>query len=130
MHIGMLDHLQKWILHSMKTPERLDKYNAIWLSLPAYHDITSKNKYYEDVFHRNGKEMKEMSQDLHGVVTQSQRGGRPTQHRKFNRAIECTRASLEFYMYALYKYHNDGTLSCMEDALHRFYTFKDVFLLG
>jgi hypothetical protein len=29
MQIGMLDHLQKWILHFMKTHERLDKYNAI-----------------------------------------------------------------------------------------------------
>jgi len=33
-------------------------------------------------------------------------------------------------MYALYKFHDDGTLSYMEGALHRFHTFKDVFLLG
>jgi hypothetical protein len=43
MQIGMLDHLQKWIFHFMKTHERLDKYNAIWLSVPAYHDLTPKN---------------------------------------------------------------------------------------
>jgi hypothetical protein len=29
MHIGILDHLQKWIIHFMKTHEWLDKYNAI-----------------------------------------------------------------------------------------------------
>jgi hypothetical protein len=33
-------------------------------------------------------------------------------------------------MYAQYTSHDDATLSYMEDALHRFYTFKDVFLLG
>jgi len=33
-------------------------------------------------------------------------------------------------MYAQYKSHNYATLSSMEDALHRFLTFKDVFLLG
>jgi len=33
-------------------------------------------------------------------------------------------------MYAQYKSHHDATLSYMEDALHRFHTFKDVFLLG
>jgi len=33
-------------------------------------------------------------------------------------------------MYAQYKYHNDATLSYMEDPLHCFHTFKDVFLLG
>ena len=33
-------------------------------------------------------------------------------------------------MYVRYKSHDDATLSYMEDALHRFHTFKDVFLLG
>jgi len=44
MQIGMLDHLQVWIFHFMKMHERLDKYNAIWLSVPAYHDLTPKPK--------------------------------------------------------------------------------------
>jgi len=57
MQIGMLDHLQKWIFHFMKTHERLDKYNALWLSVPAYHDLTPKNKSYEEVSQWNGKEM-------------------------------------------------------------------------
>jgi len=33
-------------------------------------------------------------------------------------------------MYAQYKSHDDATLSYMDDALHRFHSFKDVFLLG
>jgi hypothetical protein len=126
----MLHHLQKWIFHFMETNERLDKYNAIWLTVPAYHDFTPKNKSYEEVCRWKGKEMKEMSQYLLGVVTQSLRGGSPTQHPLFNPAIECRRALLEFYMYARYKSHDDATLSCMEDALRRFHTIKDVFLLG
>jgi hypothetical protein len=44
MQIGILDHLQNWIFHFMKTHERLDKYNAICISVPAYHDLTPKNK--------------------------------------------------------------------------------------
>jgi len=74
--------------------------------------------------------MKEMSRYLLGVVTQSLRGGSPAQRPIFNRAIERTRALLEFYMYARYKSHDDATSSYMEDALHRFHTFKDVFFLG
>jgi hypothetical protein len=70
-----------------------------------------------------------MSRYLVGVVTQSLRGGNPAQRPIFNPTIECTRALLEFYMYARYKSHLDATLSYMEDALHRFHTFKDVFLL-
>jgi len=130
MQIGMLDHLQKLIVHFMQMHERLDKYNAIWLSVPAYHDLTPKTKSYEEVSQWKGKEMKEMSRYLLGVVTQSLRGGSPAQRPIFNRTIECTRVVLEFYMYARYKSHDDATLSYMEDALCRFHTFKDDFLLG
>jgi hypothetical protein len=129
MQIGILDYLQKWIFHFMKTREWLDKYNAIWLSVPAYQDLTPKNKSYEEVCEWNGKDMKEMSRDLLGVVTQSLRGGYPAQCPIFSRAIQCTRALLEFYMYARYKSQDDATLSYMVDALHYFHTFKDVFLL-
>jgi len=113
----------------MKTYKRLDKYNAIWSSMPAYQDLTPKTKSYEDVSQWNGKEMKEMSRYLLGVVTQSLRGGSPTQHPIFNRAIECRWALLQFYVYAQYISHDDATLSNMEDTLRRFHTFKDVFLL-
>jgi len=74
--------------------------------------------------------MKDMSQYLLGVVTQSLHRESPAQRPIFNRAIECSQASLELYMYAHYKSHNDATLSSMGDALHRLHTFKDDFLLG
>jgi hypothetical protein len=82
--------------------ERLDMYNAMWVSVPAYHDLTPKTLSYGEVSQWNGKEMKEMSWYQLGVVTQSLRGGSPVQRPIFNRVIECTRALLEFYMYAGY----------------------------
>jgi len=130
MQIGPLDHLQKLIFPFMKTHEWLNKYNANWLSVPAYHNLTPKNKSYEEVSQWNGKGMKEMSWYLLGVVTQSLWGGSPVQHPIFNRVFECTRVLLELYMYARYKSHDDATLSYLEDALHSFHTFKDAFLLG
>jgi hypothetical protein len=130
MQIGMLHHLQKWIFHFMKIHERLAKYNPIWLSVPAYHNLTPKEKSCEEISQWNGKETKEMSRYLLGVVTQSLRGGSLTQRPIFNRAIECTQPLLEFNMYAHYKSRDDATSSYMQDALHRFHTFKDVFLLG
>jgi len=84
-------------------------YNAIWLSVHGHHNLTPKHKSYEDVSEWNWKEMKEMSQYIIGVVTQSLRGGSPTQHPISNHAIECTWALLEFYMYAQYKSHDDAT---------------------
>jgi hypothetical protein len=71
-----------------------------------------------------------MSWYLLGVVTQSLRDGSPDQCPIFNRAIECTRALLEFYMYARYKSHDDATLNYLEGAWLHFHAFKDVFLLG
>jgi len=130
MHIGMLDPLQKWIFHRMNTHERLDKHNAVWLSVPAYHNHSPKNESYEEVSEWNGKEMKEMSRNLLGGVTQSLRGRSPAQGPIFNHPIACRWALLEFYMYAQYTSHNDATLSYTEDALRHFHTFKVVFLLG
>ena len=130
MQIGMVDHLQKCIVHLMKMHKRLDKYNATRISVPAYHDLTPKNMSYADVSQWNGKEMMEMSRYLLGVVTQSRRGESPAQRPICNLAIECTRALLDFYMYARYKCHDDATLSYMEDASHRFDTIKDVSYLG
>jgi len=100
MQIGMLDHLQKWIFRFMKTHKRLDNYNAIWFSVPAYHDLTPKTNSYEEVSQWNGKEMKEISRYVLGVLTMSVRGGSPAQRPIFNRAIECTQALIQFYISA------------------------------
>jgi hypothetical protein len=80
MQICMLDHFQKWIFHFMKAHKPVNKYNAIWLSVPAYHELIPEYTSYEDMYQWNGEEMKEMSEHLLGVVTQSLRGGFPAQH--------------------------------------------------
>jgi hypothetical protein len=69
MQIGMLDYLQKLIFCFRKTPKRLEKKNGIWLSMPTYHDVTLTTKSYDEDSQWNGKEMKETSQYLIGVVT-------------------------------------------------------------
>jgi len=74
--------------------------------------------------------MKEMSRCRLGGVTQSLRGGRTAERPISTRAIECTGALLELYMYAQYKCHDDATLSNRQDTLHRVHTFKEVCLLG
>jgi len=71
-----------------------------------------------------------MSRYLLGILTQSLQGGSTAQRPIFHRAIECTWELLQFSMYARYKSHDDATLSYTKDALCRFHTFKDVFLLG
>ena len=130
MQLGMLDHLHKWLFHFMKTHGRLNRYNALWLSVPAYHDLTPKTKSYEEVSQWSGKEVKEMSRYLLAVVVQTLRGGTGgfNERAMFNGAIECTRALLEFYMYSRYKSHDDDTIGYMEDALLRFHRSKEVFL--
>jgi len=78
----------------------------------------TKKISYLGVSQWNGKEIKEMSRYLPGVVIQSLRGRSPARRPSFHHAIECTRALSEFCMYGPYKSHNDATLSYMEDALH------------
>jgi hypothetical protein len=125
----MRHHLQKWNFQFMKTHKWLDKYNAILLSVPAYHNLTPKTTSYEEVSQWSGKEMKEMSRCLLGVVTLSLRGGCPTLRPILDCAIVCTQAVFELYMYARYKSHDDATLSYLEEVLRRSHTFQDVVLL-
>jgi hypothetical protein len=77
MQLGMLDHHQEWIFYFMNTHEQLDKYNGIWLSVPAYHHLTPKKKPCEEVAQWIVKKMKEMRWDLLGVVTQTLHGEVP-----------------------------------------------------
>jgi hypothetical protein len=90
--LGILNHLPKWIFYFLKIPKQLEKYNAITLSVPGYHDVTPNNASYEEVSQWNGKEMKEMCRDLHGIFTQSPQGGCRAQSPIVNHAIVCTRA--------------------------------------
>ena len=71
MQIGMFEHLQMWIFHFMKTHKWIKMYNAIWLSVPAQHDLTPITMSYEEVSQWDGQEMKEMSRYLLRVVMQS-----------------------------------------------------------
>jgi hypothetical protein len=49
MQIGMLDNLQEGILHFKKLHEWLDMFNAILLSVPAYHHLTPNTMSYEEI---------------------------------------------------------------------------------
>ena len=64
------------------------------------------------------------------VVTQALRDRCSAQCPILNPTIECTGALLEFHISARYKSHHDTSLSYIEDALHRFHTFKVVCVLG
>jgi hypothetical protein len=64
MLIGMRDHLQKWIVHLLKTHERLNMYNAICLSIPAYYDPTAKYTSYVEDSQWNVSDRKELSRYL------------------------------------------------------------------
>jgi len=55
MQISILGHIQKLIFHFMKMHKQVNKYNAIWLSVPAYYDLTPKNKSYGKVAEWNVK---------------------------------------------------------------------------
>jgi len=91
MEIGMPDHLKKWIVHLTNTHKWLEKYNAIWLSMSASHDLTTKRSSYEEESRWNVKEMKEMNWLLLGVETQTLRHGSPTRHIIFNHTNHCSR---------------------------------------
>jgi hypothetical protein len=71
MLFGMLNILQKWIFHFIKRREPRNRFNAIPRCVPAYHELTPRNKPYEEVSQSKGNEMKERSLYRLGVLTQA-----------------------------------------------------------
>jgi hypothetical protein len=128
MQIGMLKHLLGWLQDFLKYHKRLEQFNDIWLSVPAYLDMSKPRCAYEEVSRWNGGEIKTMTRFLVGVTRNALRNPSPAQKVHFDSALECTRSLVEFYMYCQYDSHDNDTLNLMEDALRRFHDTKSVFL--
>jgi hypothetical protein len=103
--------------------QRLERFNDVWLSMPAYRTMTAPRMAYGEVSRWTGKELKRMSTFLLAVLRNALRGPTPAQRGVFDRAIRCSRALLEFF----YASYDDATLDLMENALRRFHEEKDVF---
>ena len=127
MQIGMLKHLLLWLHEFLKQHKRLEKFNDIWLSVPAYLDMTKPRCAYEEVSWWNGGEIKTMTRFLVGVVHNALRDPTSTQRDAFERAVECTRSLIEFYFYSQYNSHDEETLNLMDNALLCFHDAKGVF---
>ena len=128
MQIGMLKHLLGWLQDFLKQHKRLDLFNNIWLSVPAYLDMSRPWCVYEEVSRWNGGEIKTMTRFLVAVMCNALRNPTPGQKVPFESAVECTRALVEFYMYCQYESHNEDTLNLIDDSLRRFHSTKDVVL--
>jgi hypothetical protein len=128
MQIGMLKHLLGWLQDFLKYHKRLERFNNIWLSVPAYLDMSKPRCAYEEVSRWNGGEIKTMTRFLVGVTRNALRNPAPAEKVAFESAVECTRALIEFYMYCQYESHDEDTLNLMENALRRFHNTKGVFL--
>ena len=99
MQIGMLKHLLGWLQDFLKQHKRLDLFNDIWLSVPAYLDMSKPRCAYEEVSRWNGGEIKTMTRFLVGVTRNALRNPNAAQKAPFETAVECTRSLVEFYMY-------------------------------
>jgi hypothetical protein len=128
MDLGMLKHLLIWLQQFMKKFKRLDRYNELWLSVPAYLTITKPTKSYEEIIRWTGTELRTIARYLLAIVTNTLRSPGVSEKNIFDQVIQCSRALLEFYQYCIYSTHDEKTLRLMDEALNRFHVHKSVFL--
>ena len=117
MQIGMLKHLLGWLHSFLHLHKRLQCFNAIWLSVSSYLDMTRPKRSYEQVSRWTGKEIKTMCRFLVVVLRLALQDAVAPQKAEFEEAIQCTRALVEFYFYCQYDFHDEETLNLMHDAL-------------
>jgi hypothetical protein len=107
---------------------RMERFDGIWKSSPAYLDIPSPTKAYSEVSQWTGKEMRRWQKHLVATLKASLTSPKAAEEGPFNQAIRCIRALVEFSFYSRYDFHDELTLGYMEEALVTFHKEKVVFL--
>lgn len=125
--LGIFVHLMQWIHSLLRKHSRLDRFNASWLTVPSYLDMTGPKKQYEEISQWSGKEMKNMCRFLLPVFCAALNNPTPSERSEFGEAITCTRRILEFYLYSQYYTHSAETLNGMELSLEEFHKKKTYF---
>jgi hypothetical protein len=64
VYLGILLHMMKLIVLFLKQHKRLDRFDAIWIAVPAYAGILKFNKAYGAVSQWTGKEMRALGRIL------------------------------------------------------------------
>ena len=127
MQLGMLKHLMGWLSQFLRSHGRFQLFNAIWLKVPSYLEMSKPKKSWEQVSSWTGKEMKTIFRFVVAVLRGALRDPSSSQKGEFHEAMECARALTEFFFYSRYDLHDDETLNLMDDALQRFHDYKSVF---
>jgi DNA-directed RNA polymerase subunit N (RpoN/RPB10)/oligoribonuclease (3'-5' exoribonuclease) len=127
VYLGVLQHMMKWIVVFLKEHKRMDRFDAIWMAVPAYPDLLKFNKTYAAVSQWTGKEMRALGRILLPVFSAALWGPTSSEKPKFTQAILCVKAMIHFHLMAQYRSHTDSTIQYMEDYLDEFHRHKDVF---
>jgi hypothetical protein len=99
VQLGMLKHLLDWIHDFLRKYDRLASFNAIWLSIQSYLNMTRRTKVYEEISQCTGKELKTISRFRVSCLESALSGASNSERPVFEKAILCTRALCDFYMY-------------------------------
>jgi hypothetical protein len=124
---GVLQHMMSWIVSFLKEHKRMDRFDAIWMGVPAYPDFLKFNKTYAVVSQWTGKEMRALGRILLRVFSAALWGPTSSEKPKFTQAILCVKAMIHFDLMAQYRSHTDSTIQYMEEYLDEFHHHKDVF---
>ena len=117
---GVFKQMLSWLIDTFGASE----IDARCRSIPPNHHITIFGKGISWLSRVMGKEHKNMSRFLLGLVTDLPvpSGGSP------RRIVMAVRAILDFLFLAQFPSHSTSTLARLDDALARFHNNKDVFV--
>ena len=117
---GMFKHLVSWLLSAFGSLE----IDARCRSIPPNHHITIFAKGISRLSRVTGKEHKNMSRFLLGLVLDLP----VTNGQESPQIIMAVRALLDFLYLAQLTSHSSSTLARMEESLSRFHDNKDIFV--
>lgn len=126
--LGMFKHLLTWLHAMLKQHGRMQRFDTIWLKVPAYLEMGSPKKRYSEVSQWQGKEIKTMCRFLYCVTVAALDAPKASEKQSFSDAIQATKALIEILMFSTYRSHDAETIDMLHEAVVRFHDHKNVFL--
>jgi hypothetical protein len=127
IYLGLLKHVMEWVIPFLTQNEWIDKFNRLWREMPPYPGFEPFHKSYTSTQQWQGKEMRRVGRVLLPIFVGALHNPSRLQKERFDKAISCVKAFVNFHPMTQYQSHTEETIGYMKEYFDKSLCSKDVF---
>jgi hypothetical protein len=125
VHLGVIDHLMKWVADFMRNHKRLDAFNAHWRRMSSYPAFRQFSKEYGAVQQWTSNEMRTIPRILVAILSATLLDSSPHEKPLFDRCIHASRSIIRFVFMLEYDSHDSVTISVIFTSTRTFWCLRE-----